>query len=196
MAAGYDPTPPHTTDGIAVSVLWGHVASMLPSMRGVGWLVQLWRLADPASRVDWILGIPGQWVKPAIYSAIIGAITAFVRMMKNTPLIWAMVSGLVVFGLTFFAINQTNQFRDWRTARINLSRLSDIEPCAPRDASQTGRRSPWFSSSHRPLRKAGAVSTATAVAKTDHRRKVHRRHRSRRPTAASRLTPTVTNIPQ
>ena len=36
-----------------------------------------------------------------------------------------------------------------------------IEPCAPRDASQTGRRSPWYSSSHRPLRKAGAVSTAT-----------------------------------
>jgi hypothetical protein len=37
-----------------------------------------------------------------------------------------------------------------------------IEPCAPRDVSQTGRRSPWFSSLHRPLRKAGAVSTATA----------------------------------
>ena len=35
-----------------------------------------------------------------------------------------------------------------------------------------------------------------AVAKADHRRKVHRRHRSRQPTAASRLTPTVTNIPQ
>jgi hypothetical protein len=35
----------------------------------------------------------------------------------------------------------------------------DIEPYAQRDASQTGRRLPWSSSSHRPPRKAGAVST-------------------------------------
>src|SRR5207237_432331 len=71
-----------------------------------------------------------------------------------------------------------------------------IEPCAPRDVSQTGPPSPWFSSSHRPLRKLAPSRRPQPVAKADHRRKVHRRHRSRQPTPTSRLTPTVTKIPQ
>jgi hypothetical protein len=44
--------------------------------------------------------------------------------------------------------------------------------------------------------RASPARERCAVPARDHRRKVHRRHRSRQPTAASRLTPTVTNIPQ
>jgi hypothetical protein len=82
----------------------------------MGWLSQLWHLAEPAERLDWILDALGlrERVHQLATASLAGIIMLFLQRLKDAPIEWTVIIAIGSAGVTFYFLNQLVQWRDMR----------------------------------------------------------------------------------
>jgi hypothetical protein len=86
----------------------------------------LWRIAYPASRIDWLLDTFGlrERVRELLASGFFGAAVIFLQYLRSAPPTEMVIFGLLSFGALFYFLRQLGEYTDFRSLRKNLKSLN------------------------------------------------------------------------